>query len=260
MVLSAEDRALRKLSIGGSDANIIMSGDADKILKLWKEKVGETEPEDLSDILPVQLGSFTEPFNIEWFTKTTGRVVTNQQERHVHAKHTFMTCTLDGMTDGGKAVFEAKHVGQFMKEDEILDRYAPQLHHNMSVMGVEWAVLSVLFGNQRHEVMDVNYDPLYGSTVEHMVAKFWDAVQTKTPPTPTDRISFGPPVRRVDMTGNNHWASLADQWRTNAPYVKLYDEAVDGLKGLVDPDVMEAYGHGISIKRDKRGALRMKGA
>jgi predicted phage-related endonuclease len=260
MGLTAEDKALRRFSIGGSDANTIMSGDPVRIIKLWKEKIGDAEPENLDDVFAVQLGTFTEPFNVEWFTKTTGRVVTNQGERHVHGTHSFLTCTLDGLTDDGKTVFEAKHTGEYMKEDEILDRYAPQLHHNMSVMGVRNAVLSVIFGNRRHETFEVAYDDIYASAVEYAVHNFWKHVQDKTPPVPQEKVSFGPPVRRVDMTSNNRWAALAYQWKENAQYVKLYDEAAAGLKELVDADVMEAYGHGITIKRDKRGALRMKGA
>ena len=38
-------------------------------LELWLVKTGRKEPEDLSEILPVQLGSFTEEFNLDWFSK-----------------------------------------------------------------------------------------------------------------------------------------------------------------------------------------------
>jgi len=46
--------------IGGSDARIIMGDDAPALLRLWQEKRGEVEPEDLSDDLLVQLGTATE--------------------------------------------------------------------------------------------------------------------------------------------------------------------------------------------------------
>src|SRR5208282_1057873 len=45
--------------IGGSDARIIMSGDENALLRLWKEKRGEAEPEDFGDNLVVQLGVAT---------------------------------------------------------------------------------------------------------------------------------------------------------------------------------------------------------
>ena len=42
--------------IGGSDARIIMGADEAALLRLWREKRGEVEPEDLSRNLIVQLG------------------------------------------------------------------------------------------------------------------------------------------------------------------------------------------------------------
>jgi predicted phage-related endonuclease len=47
----------RRQFLGGSDARIIMSPDESALIRLWKEKRGETEPEDLSDNLIVQLAS-----------------------------------------------------------------------------------------------------------------------------------------------------------------------------------------------------------
>ena len=46
----------RREFIGGSDARIIMGDDEAALIRLWKEKRGEVEPEDLSGNLIVQLG------------------------------------------------------------------------------------------------------------------------------------------------------------------------------------------------------------
>jgi hypothetical protein len=43
----------RRSFIGGSDARIIMSPDEAALIRLWKEKGGEAEPEDLSGNLIV---------------------------------------------------------------------------------------------------------------------------------------------------------------------------------------------------------------
>jgi predicted phage-related endonuclease len=53
----------RRSFIGGSDARIIMSPDEAALIRLWKEKRGEAEPEDLSGNLVVQLGVATEALN-----------------------------------------------------------------------------------------------------------------------------------------------------------------------------------------------------
>ena len=66
--------AARGSFIGGSDARIIMGNDEAALLRLWREKRGEAEPEDLSGNLIVQLGVATEPLNRLWYERTTGQV------------------------------------------------------------------------------------------------------------------------------------------------------------------------------------------
>ena len=53
-------RSDRRYFIGGSDARIIMGNDEAALVRLWQEKRGEVEPEDLSGNLVVQLGLATE--------------------------------------------------------------------------------------------------------------------------------------------------------------------------------------------------------
>jgi hypothetical protein len=55
------------------------------LLRLWREKRGEAEMEDLSGDLLVQLGSVTEHLNRHWYEKNTGQVVTEVQRRVFHA-------------------------------------------------------------------------------------------------------------------------------------------------------------------------------
>jgi predicted phage-related endonuclease len=69
----------RRQFIGGSDARIIMNPDEAALIRLWKEKRGEAEPEDLSDNLVVQLGVATEALNRTWYERNTGRVITDTQ-------------------------------------------------------------------------------------------------------------------------------------------------------------------------------------
>jgi predicted phage-related endonuclease len=62
----------RRSFIGSSDARIVMGSDEAALLRLWREKRGEVEPEDLSDNLIVQLGVATEHLNRHWFERNTG--------------------------------------------------------------------------------------------------------------------------------------------------------------------------------------------
>jgi predicted phage-related endonuclease len=98
----------RRPFIGGSDARVIMGGDEAALLRLWREKRGEAEPEDLSGNLIVQLGVATEELNRSWYERNTGQAITNVQRRIIHPVIKWMAATLDGTVDPTGAVFEAK--------------------------------------------------------------------------------------------------------------------------------------------------------
>ena len=84
----------RRSFIGGSDARIIMGDDEPALLRLWREKRGEVEPEDLSGNLIVQLGTATEDLNRLWFERSTGQEVTDVQRWVQHPVLRFLAATL----------------------------------------------------------------------------------------------------------------------------------------------------------------------
>src|SRR3954466_7022266 len=79
-----DTRRDRRSFIGGSDARIIMGDDETALLRLWREKRGEVEAEDLSGNLIVQLGTVTEALNRRWYERNTGKSVTEVQRRVFH--------------------------------------------------------------------------------------------------------------------------------------------------------------------------------
>src|SRR5262249_14518204 len=146
---------------------------------------GVREPENLSHILPVQLGSFTEPFNIHWFEQTTGRAVTSEGKRLQNADYPFAWCTLDGLTtsQGGRtAILQCKHVNAFSKIEEVTQRYMPQVHHEMFVCGLSVAVLSVLIGTLAYEAVEIERDDWYLAQLIDRERAFWKAVEMNEPP------------------------------------------------------------------------------
>lgn len=260
MGLTDEQKAARKNSIGGSDANIILSGDDEKILNLWLEKTGQKEPENLDDVLPVVMGQFTEPLNLYWYEKQTGRAVTDEQAQLKHGEYPFMSCTLDGLTTteaGHKAIFEAKHVNAFSKIEDVVQRYMPQLHHNMAVAGLSHAVLSVFKGTLEYEVFEVEADFWYTAQLIDAEKEFWRCIQEKISPViqAIEAPKLPTEFRDMDMSGNNAWASYAADYLQNEGASKVFEKAKKELKGLVANDVGFAYGHGIEIKRSKSGSL-----
>ena len=96
--------------IGGSDARIIMGDDEAALIRLWREKRGEIEPEDLSGNLIVQLGLATEDLNRRWYQASTGQILTDVERQVWHPTLRWMAATLDGLVEGSGAVFEAKYM------------------------------------------------------------------------------------------------------------------------------------------------------
>src|SRR3954471_18963210 len=124
----------RTTYVGGSDARTILGTDENGLIRLWREKRGEVEPEDLSGNLLVQFGCATEELNRRWFTRETGRELGEVQRFVRHPTLDWMGATLDGMVETESAVFEAKFMLPWnFAEDIAADKHMPQLQHNMLV-------------------------------------------------------------------------------------------------------------------------------
>lgn len=259
--LSPDARARRRQFIGASDANIIMSGDQARIERLAAEKRGEAEPEDLSRVLAVVLGSFTEELNRYWFEMMTGFEVASEGCEVTHGEYPFLRATLDGIVVGQDAVFEAKHVNAFGSVDDVVQRYMPQLHHQMMVTGLRRACLSVFVGTAKWEFFEVEFDELYGDCVLQACLEFWSAVQAGSAVVPAPIVEPPRPKgarRKVDMTGSNEWAVLAADWVQTRVAAATNADSAKALKKMVDDDVGEAAGHGVVIKRSSNGALTIR--
>lgn len=253
--------ANRRKGLGGSDANIILGGDKMKIHALWEEKLGLREPENLDWVLQVQIGSATEELNRLFFEHDTGRAVTHRNA-DTKSRYPWIRCELDGVTttaQGLPAIIEFKNVSAFAKSDEIVARYMPQVAHNAYCHGVEWGILSVIFGNHKRETIEMQIDEGYTMALLSAEEAFWRCVETKvTPGGFVPVVTPAIPARRVDMKASNAWAMHASAWINNRTYAKAFDAAVKELKTLIEPDVVEAYGHGIKATRSKAGAVTIK--
>ncbi len=249
----------RRSFIGGSDARIIMGDDETALLRLWREKRGEVEPEDLSNNLIVQLGTVTEHLNRHWFERNTGHVVTEVQRRVVHPVKRWMAATLDGKVEATGAVFEAKFMLPWsFSEEAAAEKHMAQLQHNMWVTASRTAMLSIITGGGKWVEMTIPADPLYQHLLLTAEKKFWRCVETGETPhlfgveTPRPRIEA---VRIVDMTSSNSWAEFAGVFcQTRAAFLN-HEAAKVELKKLMPEDAKEAIGHGIRAKRSKSGAI-----
>src|SRR6476661_8179420 len=259
MHIKIADSHNRRSFVGGSDARIIMGQDEAALLRLWREKRGEIELEDLSGNLLVQLGKVTEQLNRAWYEKNTGQIITEVQRQVFHSVHRWMAATLDGRVEGTGAVFEAKFMLPWSFSEELAaTKHMAQLQHNMWVTASRAAVLSIITGGGKWVEMTISADPLYQHLLLTAEKKFWRCVETGEPPhlfgvePPRPRLEA---VRIVDMSASNSWAELAATFRRTRPAFQEHEAAKADLKSLVPEDAKEAAGFGLRAKRSKSGAV-----
>ena len=240
----------RRYYVGGSDARIIMGKDEAALLRLWRQKRGEAEPEDLSGNLIVQLGAVTEELNRRWYEANTGQVITDVQKHIRHPGLRCMGATLDGRV--------RPMLPWSFSEEAAAEKYMPQLQHNMWVVAARTAVLSVITGGGKWVEIKTHADPLYQHLIVTAERKFWRCVESGEPPTP---FGVEPPkprieaVRIVDMSSSNAWAEFAAVFaRTRSAHLE-HEQAKAELKSLVPDDAQQAIGHGVRAKRSKSGAI-----
>lgn len=179
----------RKTGIGGSDATLLVSG---KWKELYEIKKGIKE-EDLSFVLPVQLGIHTESFNREWFSANTDLAVQEIDQTLVHKKYDFILANIDGYVLNEhlkpKAIFEAKHTNMMTKEDTIIEKYYAQVQHYMMVSNMKEAFLSVIFGNVRWKAFHIKQDKKFQKKLLNAEYQFWTLHMEKDV-SPDDYVDF----------------------------------------------------------------------
>src|SRR5258708_9199719 len=249
----------RRAFIGGSDARVIMGTDEAALVRLWREKRGEAEPEDLSGNLVVQLGVATEELNRTWYERNTGRRVTAIQRQVKQSAITWMAATLDGLVEEIGAVFEAKFMLPWsFSEGAAAEKYMAQLQHNMWVTHSREAVLSIITGGGKWVEITIPMDPLYLTVLVSAEKKFWRCVQSGEGP---HLINAEPPrprieaIRIVDMSSSNSWGEFAALFRSTRSAFLNHERAKSELKALIPEDAKEAIGHGVRAKRSKSGAV-----
>jgi predicted phage-related endonuclease len=249
----------RRVFIGGSDARIIMGQDEAALLRLWREKRGEAEPEDFSHNLIVQLGIVTEALNRHWFERNTGKTLKDVQRRIRHPVIRWMGATLDGMVADTGAVFEAKFMLPWsFSEETAAEKHMAQLQHNMWVTNARMSVLSIITGGGKWVEIAIPADSLYQHLLLTAERTFWRCVETGEPPRlfgvepPTAPIDA---VRVIDMSTSNSWAEFAGIFLRSRDAHAEHEWAKAELKRLVPDDAREASGHGIRARRSRIGAV-----
>ena len=170
-----------------------MGDDEGALLRLWREKRGEAEPEDLSGNLVVHWVA-TENLNRRWYEAQTGEIITDVQApcamRHCAGWPPHSTA------DWNRAMFEAKFMLPWsFSEEAAAQKYTPQLQHNMWVFTGRKSVLSIITGGGKWVEIKVHADPLYQHLILTAERKFWRCVENGEPP---KLFGVEPPKPRIE--------------------------------------------------------------
>ena len=268
----------RKKKLGGSEINIIASGNKEKIHNLFLEKTDQREPDDLTLIWPVIMGHITETVNLEWTEHYLQTTINMRQQVIEGKKNPFMRCTLDGVIENYKnkvAVIDAKFtLGRPVKDEawgDVIPRliryYAPQLHWNAYLLQeyldkpVEYGLLSFIRGGDKPILEEMQIDTAYQEELIELGKYFMNCVdlgfEPDEIPTTTDFVPQADLIP-VDMESDDRWRSFALQIIQTAGANKIFKESSDKIKKLVTPNASEATGHGVKIKVQRNGSKRLE--
>ena len=249
----------RKGFIGGSDCVKIMNGDW---LELWQIKTGRIEPEDLFRNIAVQLGIWTEDFNLEWFELEHDCVLSNHQHEY---KQKIGTVPAKGMIDAkwGDFIVEAKHTNPYKSMDDVIEYYMPQIQLYCHLAKADGAYFSVIFGNNKWESAHVSYNHKYFNSMWAVVSDFWgyvvrdeEPIGIQAPDISIDKVEVDNMVKR-DATTDNEFNDAAYTYITLEADAKAFESAKKQIKSMVGDNEREVYCDHLTAKRDKRGAIRI---
>lgn len=144
----------RQKGIGGSDAAVILGLNPYKNnIRLWEEKTGRVQAEDISDKPYVKYGTQAEEYLRELFKLDFPQYEVSHDENTIikHPKYPFLFASLDGQLadkeTGELGILEIKttNILQSMQKEKwkekIPDNYFCQVLHYLNVTGYSFAIL-----------------------------------------------------------------------------------------------------------------------
>lgn len=259
MTLTDAQRTAREGKLTASRIAVLMEGDAEKIMDLWKELVGDPSwvAPDFSDNWPVFFGSATEGTNLIWFAKKHGSV-SRVGDVVIHSAKPY-AATLDGWSDQYKCPVECKTVGGFEKFDVVVARYQPQMQFQMYLTQAKQCALSVIEGGREPRVELIDRDDAYINIMLERADAFMKCVENMQ--RPVDIEPAAPPVKPIrtyDYSTNNTWCDLANTFMNSKPAAQIHEKTKAELKDLVPADAQRVIGGGIIVERDRASRLQIK--
>lgn len=272
----------RSVGIGSTDARIIAEGMG--WYQLYLEKIGEATRVDLSQAWKPQLGLTTEDLHAWWHGLTEkvkvhdiwkGAPVT----REGLPMHHFTSLDrivetgpgLERSSPDGFEILEMKHTNERASLREKATFYMGQLQWQLHITNQPGLRFSIIRGNNEPEWGWVQRDQDYIDKLIGQVEAFWWHVTNREPPEKDPVKGAGNAdalaaagkqiplngFKPYDMEGNNEWADAAWPFIRDKVASETLKENEKRIRGLIPADAELVTGHGLTFKRDARGAYRV---
>ena len=249
--------------IRGSDMVTLMSG---KWNELWKIKTGKIGRVDLSHEFHVLLGVETENFNLLWSQRAFDYEWSAQKRFEMSYGSIPFQGTVDGYDKDKHMIIECKHTHGMNTMENMINFYMPQIQFYMYISKAKQCLLSVILGNKYDGVIIDSSKP-YQANMLNMIKVFWDYVVHNEEPEdrhlttiPSQKILDQIPINgktKRDVSKSNSFTEACTDYLLHENTAKLFENAKKLLKEEIKPDESEIYNDRISVKRDKRGSIRI---
>lgn len=190
--LSDEQRAARRLGLGGSDAAAACGLSKWKTpVQLWEEKTGISEEEDIGGKEFVQWGILLEDVIAREWSRRSGRDVRRSNKTHQDKEYPFMLANIDRDIVHVREGLEVKTANAFVAHewgddgtDEVPLYYLISGAHYMRVMNYDAWNFAVLLGGNELRSYRIERDEKIETDLIGLESAFWGCVETNTPPDP----------------------------------------------------------------------------
>lgn len=283
--LTHEEIEARKKYIGASEIKKIIDGDW---LELYEEKMGITTT-DLSDVFQVQLGLYTESFNLQWTMKMKPELFTNNdlsfnqmitddkgfKPTFYHQSLDFLAATPDAIctVNGVPGIMDFKHThpnawgkkDYASAEDRVIDTYKWQMQQQMLCTGREVAVIVPIYGNTYGPEIILHKNEEMQQIIMKKAKQFWEHIILEIEPRNQDPVA-GPSISHDNMrsidedefkswNAYDEWCDLAKTFPQLSAAEKDLKVTKEKLKAIIPDDVKLIQGGGLVAKRNKKGAV-----
>lgn len=220
----------RRKGIGGSDIAAILGLSPWKTAyQVYREK--RKEVEDWQGNEGTDWGKRMEPAIRQWYSDTTGRSVRLPDKIMYHSKHPFMLASLDGFTDDGRIVeIKTARSGKKWGEpgtDQVPDYYAVQVHHYMTVTGLEVADVPVSIAGGSPVLYEIPADKEISQMIIDASAAFWARVVDGNPPEP---VTYADAVARFGSIKKEGAVQAGPEEAANVVTLQSYREIIADYK------------------------------